>query len=64
MSEWISVKEKLPEEDQGVILCTRETETYGKHREKRKSIKISTLVTSMDTNGLQAIVMAASTFSG
>lgn len=28
---WISVKDKLPEEDQGVILCTRETETYGKH---------------------------------
>lgn len=36
---WISVKDKLPEEDQGVILCTRETETYGKHREKKKIYK-------------------------
>ena len=36
---WISVKDKLPEDDQGVILCTRETETYGKHREKKKIYK-------------------------
>lgn len=39
MSEWISVKDKLPEMDQGVVLCTRETETYGKHREKKKIYK-------------------------
>ena len=39
MSEWISVKDKLPEDDQEVILCTRETETYGKHREKKKIYK-------------------------
>ena len=36
---WISVKDKLPEEDQEVILCTSETETYGKHREKKKIYK-------------------------
>lgn len=36
---WISVKDKLPEDDQEVILCTRETETYGKHREKKKIYK-------------------------
>ena len=39
MSEWISVKDRLPEDDQEVILCTRETETYGKHREKKKIYK-------------------------
>lgn len=37
--DWISVEDKLPEEDQEVILCTRETETYGKHREKKKIYK-------------------------
>ena len=36
---WISVKDGLPEDDQEVILCTRETETYGKHREKKKIYK-------------------------
>ena len=36
---WISVKDKLPEDDQCVILCTRETETYGKNREKKKIYK-------------------------
>jgi len=36
---WISVKDKFPEEDQEVILCTSETETYGKHREKKKIYK-------------------------
>lgn len=36
MSEWISVKERLPEDDQEVILCTREIETYGRRREKKK----------------------------
>ena len=36
---WISVKDKFPEDDQEVILCTRETETYGKHREKKKIYK-------------------------
>lgn len=36
MSEWISVKDKVPDSDQEVILCTREVETYGRHREKKK----------------------------
>ena len=36
---WISVEDRLPEDDQEVILCTRETETYGKHREKKKIYK-------------------------
>lgn len=36
MSEWISVKDRLPEDDQEVILCTREIETYGRHCEKKK----------------------------
>ena len=64
MGEWISVKDRLPEDDQEVILCTREIETYGRHCEKRKSIEISIVVTSTGTNGLQAIAMDASTFSG
>lgn len=38
-TKWISVKDRLPEDDQEVILCTRETETYGKHREKKKIYK-------------------------
>ena len=36
---WISVEDRMPEDDQEVILCTRETETYGKHREKKKIYK-------------------------
>lgn len=36
---WISVEDRLPEDDQEVILCIRETETYGKHREKKKIYK-------------------------
>ena len=34
--QWISVEDRLPEPEQGVILCTREIETYGKHHEKKK----------------------------
>ena len=37
--DWISVEDRLPEDDQEVILCTSETETYGKHREKKKIYK-------------------------
>lgn len=36
VQEWVSVKDRLPEPEQGVILCTREIETYGKHYEKKK----------------------------
>ena len=36
VQEWISVKDRLPEPEQDVILCTREIETYGKHHEKKK----------------------------
>lgn len=36
VQEWISVDDRLPEPEQYVILCTRETETYGKHHEKKK----------------------------
>ena len=34
--EWIPVTERLPDQEQDVILCTREIETYGKHHEKKK----------------------------
>lgn len=34
--EWISVKDRLPEPEQDVILCTVEIETYGRHSEKKK----------------------------
>ncbi len=36
MNEWISVKDRLPDEDDDVLLLVRETEFYGKHQEKRK----------------------------
>lgn len=36
MSEWISVKERLPEDDTAVLIYTNETEVYGRHREKQK----------------------------
>ena len=36
VQEWVSVDDRLPESEQYVILCTRETETYGKHHEKKK----------------------------
>ena len=36
VQKWISVKDRLPEPEQKVLLCTREIETYGKHNEKKK----------------------------
>ena len=36
VQKWISVKDRLPEPEQEVILCTREIETYGRHNEKKK----------------------------
>ena len=35
-SEWISVKDRLPDEEQDVLLLIREIEFYGRHLEKRK----------------------------
>jgi hypothetical protein len=37
MAEWISVKDKLPEDDEDVILLLREVERYGLHKEKAKT---------------------------
>lgn len=34
--EWISVKDRLPDEEAEVLLCTEEIETYGRHGEKKK----------------------------
>lgn len=36
MNNWISVKDRLPNEEEDVILLVREVEYYGRHREKRK----------------------------
>ena len=36
VQKWISVKDRLPEPEQEVLLCTREIETYGRHNEKKK----------------------------
>ncbi len=36
MSEWISVKERLPNEEDDVLILIREIEHYGRHHEKRK----------------------------
>lgn len=35
-NEWISVKEKMPDEEQDVLLLIQEIEFYGRHLEKRK----------------------------
>ncbi len=35
--QWISVKDRLPNDEQGVLLYTREIETYGKHKEKKET---------------------------
>nr|DAI64216.1 MAG TPA: Protein of unknown function (DUF551) [Caudoviricetes sp.] len=34
-AEWISVKDRMPEEDDDVLILVRETEYYGIHKEKR-----------------------------
>lgn len=34
MSKWISVKDRLPAEEEDVLVLIKETEHYGKHREK------------------------------
>jgi hypothetical protein len=36
MSKWISVKDRLPSEEEDVIVLVREIEHYGKHKEKRE----------------------------
>lgn len=36
-SEWISVKDRLPDEEQDVLLLIREIEFFGKHLKKRKA---------------------------
>lgn len=36
MGEWISVKDRFPEEEQEVLLYTEEIETYGRHCERKK----------------------------
>ena len=33
--EWISVKDRLPDEEQDVLLLIREIEFYGRHLEKK-----------------------------
>lgn len=35
--EWISVKDKLPEEEQDVLIFTKTVEIYGKHKERKKT---------------------------
>ena len=35
-SEWISVKDRMPDEEQDVLLLIREIEIYGRHLEKRQ----------------------------
>lgn len=35
MTDWISVKDRLPEEEQDVLMYTSEIEIYGRHKEKK-----------------------------
>ena len=34
--EWISVKDRLPDDEQDVLLFTETVETYGRHKERKK----------------------------
>ena len=36
MNEWISVKDRVPDEEDDVLVLVREIEFYGKYKEKRK----------------------------
>ena len=36
-NEWISVKDRLPDEEQDVLILIREIEFFGKHKEKREA---------------------------
>lgn len=42
MSKWISVKDRLPAEEEDVLVLIKETEHYGKHREKNKCCLLDT----------------------
>lgn len=35
MSEWISVKDRLPDSEQDVLMLVEEVEVYGKHDERK-----------------------------
>ena len=34
--EWISVKDRFPDDEQDVLIFTETVETYGKHKERKK----------------------------
>ena len=36
MSEWIDAKDRLPDEEQDVLVLVKETEVYGRHDERKK----------------------------
>lgn len=63
MGEWISVKDRFPEEEQEVLLYTEEIETYGRHCERKKYTTMYIVGTLMEKNGLRVIAMVANTFS-
>ena len=34
--KWVSVKDRLPDEEEDVLILIKETEYYGKHRDRKK----------------------------
>ena len=37
--EWISVKDRLPSEEEDVLVLVRNIEHYGRHNEKKKHLQ-------------------------
>lgn len=61
--EWISVKDRLPNEEQDVLLYVESIETYGMHGERKKYTITYIMDIMKAENGLQVIAMDASTFT-
>ena len=56
---WISVEERLPEGEDPVLILVKETERYGLHKEKARSIIANISRTGSMRNGIRHGAMGA-----